>query len=478
MRQHYLRMVLAISTAVALGISIHGCDSANPTAPDNTVLFITANPTQIALNGSSQVTVTGFKPDGNPLNPGTQIIFEATFGVVQPSIASVDNNGRATATFTSDGTFPPPPPPPPGGGSSSQTATATVTASLITTGGGGGGGGMGGDMGGSGGSGSGLGSVTVEIQIGETKPTLTITVSPNTLSIDDTADVLVRARRADGSNFGAGGRVELRTNLGQLEETNLVTDSSGEARTRFLAGDQTGTATITGSVESSDEVTADVMIENQVPTLIISANPESIPLGETNSSEITIIARDNNNTPLGSGFRIDVFTSLGTLRQNGRDVDSVVTNNAGRADLDLFATGNESGTATVTAILGASDPATTSVTIRGDIRSVIFTNVPQSINVADQTIPLEVRVLDNRNSPVPNVSATFTTQPTIGAFEDSQGNSSSGTEQTNNLGLAQINLVVTEQQLNNLPVPRMFTVIVTVQTEGDPVTARQTINVN
>lgn len=451
MRQHYLFAVLGFSAVLALGVSIVGCDEANPTAPDNTVLFITANPTQIALNGSSQITVTGFKPDGNPLNPGTQIIFEATFGVVNPSIVGADGTGRAMTTFTSDGTLP-------SGGMGP--ATATVTASLVTSGssGGGSGGGTGG-MGGGSGSGTGVGSVTVNIQIGETKPTLTVTVTPSTVSLDETADVLVRARRADGSNFGAGGRVQLRTTLGQLDETNLVTDSNGEAQTVFRSGDQTGTATITGTIESSDEVTADVVIENQKPVLVMSANPDDIAVGQT--STITILARDNNDFPLGAGEEIQLLASLGSIP------DSVKTNANGRAEV-TYESGDLAGTATIQAVLRNSDTTSVQVNIRDAVREFLFTANPlvidRPVQDATATIRLTGTVRNAQGQPLNNILVTFTSPDVGGTFQTTSGSSSNGTAQTGGQGVAELDLVVNSSGVGNRA---SFEVQATVVSEGD-----------
>jgi hypothetical protein len=79
-----------------------GCDKATPVAPSGTILTISANPSQVGVNGRSTITVVGRKPDGNPLNPGTEIRLTAARGTID-SIVTTDDNGRATATFRADG---------------------------------------------------------------------------------------------------------------------------------------------------------------------------------------------------------------------------------------------------------------------------------------------------------------------------------------------------------------------------------------
>jgi len=349
MRKH---LYLALSFVLLL-VGLQACDSANPVAPNSSMLFISASPTQIPLRGTSTITVTGFKPDGNPLNPGTQIVFQATFGTVEPRIAGVDRNGRAVTYFTSDGTLPPA-----AGGMNPQPASAQVTASLAGSGGGGGDGMGGGSTGGG-------PTVSVDIQIGETKPLLTLSVTPNVLSLGETADVVAQVRNADGSNFGAGGRVELRTTLGRLDSSSVVTDANGEARTVFHALNDPGTATITGFVGSGDAVTTDVMIENQKPVLIISANPTIISVSE--SSEITVLARDNNGVPLGADLRVRLTANLGTL-----DSDEIFTDSNGEA-ITTYTAGLRAGQGSVSAILGSSDPVSVNFEIQDRPASFTFT---------------------------------------------------------------------------------------------------------
>ena len=91
--------ILLLSLAV---FTLMGCDKATPVAPDGTVLIVSANPSKVSLNGTSTITVIGRRPDGNPLNPGTEIRLSVDRGTID-SIVAVDSNGRATATYRADG---------------------------------------------------------------------------------------------------------------------------------------------------------------------------------------------------------------------------------------------------------------------------------------------------------------------------------------------------------------------------------------
>jgi hypothetical protein len=235
------------------------CDSATPTAPSGTVLTITANPSQIGLSGSSQITVIGRRPDGNPLNPGTEIFFSTSRGTITPTVTTVDDAGVATAVLRGDG----------------RAGSASVTASVSTTRGGGGGG----EGGEGGGSTTGIGSVSTNVQIGndpEDRPTLLVTVSPNTLFVTETGEVTVIARNSDGSPVADGERVVLTTDLGRVQPNNPRVGADGVATATFLAGTQQGTATITAILGSSEAANTTVTIQDQPTQMVLSTNQTQI----------------------------------------------------------------------------------------------------------------------------------------------------------------------------------------------------------
>lgn len=99
------------SAVVCVAALLGGCDSGSPAAPTETVLGVSANPATITLDQSSELTVTGSGPFGNPLTPGTQMVLSTTLGRLSQTNLTADTNGRASATLTPDG----------------QTGTAIVT---------------------------------------------------------------------------------------------------------------------------------------------------------------------------------------------------------------------------------------------------------------------------------------------------------------------------------------------------------------
>ncbi len=216
-----------------------GCDKATPVAPGGTTLTISASPTKIGLNGSSFLTIVGRKPDGNPLNPGTEIRLSTDRGTVDP-IVTVDSSGRATATLRADG----------------RSGAAKVTARAADA------------------------MVETTIQIGEsaeTKPVVLITANPGTVPVEGSANITIIARNSDGSPVGAGQTVILTSSLGTISPNRPVTRADGTATATLEAGTQAGTATITAIVGSSDAATTTVTIREGATDINVQANPRTIP---------------------------------------------------------------------------------------------------------------------------------------------------------------------------------------------------------
>ncbi|MEM1202788.1 MAG: invasin domain 3-containing protein [Acidobacteriota bacterium] len=337
-----------------------GCDSAdNPIAPSGSVLTISANPTQIDLNGSATLTVTGFRPDGNPLNPGTQVRLTTDLGVLSSSIVEVTDGGRAVGTLRGDG----------------RTGPATITASLTN-------------------AGTADSGATVTVQVGSddsNRPTLVINATPANVDLGDSATVSVLARQADNSPF-ANAQVRLRTTLGSLASGTLTTNSNGEASTTFRAGDQPGTATISGTVGSSEEAETTIEITDGKPTLLVQVNPNTVRILETAS--VSIIARDENGLPLGSGERVFLTSNAGTFERNGNTIDSVTTDSSGRAAVTFRAGTQAITSGEICAVLRNSDQVCETIQVIDAAASFTFTVNKTTVNAGGDSLVLTATVVN------------------------------------------------------------------------------------
>lgn len=436
MRNRLLLLALAL-----LLVCIFACDSANPVAPQGSTITLRANPARIDLDGVSAITVTGFRPDGNPLNPGTQINLTTTIGVLQPTVLSIGDNGQATASLTADG----------------RTGTATITARTAIE-----------DT-----------MATVDVLIGEddtSRPSLVISASPSVIGFNEISTISVLARRADGTNFGAGAQVRLTTTAGTFQpsgstDITLTTNSNGEVTATLRAGSQVETAEVTAVLGSSEPAMTMVMIEDRKPVLEIFANPETIPVQGT--SQITVLARDNVGNPLGAGQVIQLFASLGSI------ASQVTTDSNGRAQT-TFQAGIDpgDGTAEIRAILGNSDTAEVVVQIRDAVTDLAFSANPLTIDrpVSDgtETIRLTAIARNSLGQGVVNVIVTFLSPDVGGVFQTTAGGASNGTVQTGGGGVAEVDLIVDEPGVGSR---NSFRVQATVVSEGQTLTREIVITV-
>lgn len=178
------------------------CDSATPTAPAGTILTISASPNQISLNGTSRITVVGRRPDGNPLNEGTEIFFSTDLGSINPAFATVDEDGVARATLRGDG----------------RVGTANVQARVGTASGGG--------------EGGAAGTASIEVLIGRTAGAVSLQATPSSIpEVGGTVRLLALVRDDQGQPL-PGVAVNFQTEVGTLASGGsfINTNQQGEAR--------------------------------------------------------------------------------------------------------------------------------------------------------------------------------------------------------------------------------------------------------
>lgn len=317
MRPRLLPPALALVLAV-VGLSL-ACDKATPVAPEGTVLLISANPAQIGLNGTSTITIIGRKPDGNPLNPGTEIRLSTDRGTIEPAIALI-SNGQATGTLKADG----------------RSGIAKVTAA----------------------TGSGMVMVTADVQIGETdetKPRLTVTVNPNNIPVGGTATVTVIARNADGSAVGGGGQMILTTTLGSLNPSRPTVRNDGTATSTLSAGTQAGTAEVAAILGASERATASVTIRDAATDIAIQANPSVVSRGATSTSiTLTAFVTNSQGQPL-QGAAVTFEAERGILE----DTDIEFTSTTGQASKVLTVRSQDVPAGVNSIVVRASTPAGT-----------------------------------------------------------------------------------------------------------------------
>lgn len=298
---------------------------------------------------------------------------------------------------------------------------------------------------------------------------LTITASPSRISLNGQAQIIVEGRRPDGNRLPEGTEIRFSTNLGNLTPLIAEIDSAGRA-TAVLRGDgRSGTATVTVTTgtgaEGATEATVDVLIGESPETaaqLLISANPDDIPIEST--STITVIAREPDGTPVGQGETIILTTTLGTLNPA-----RPVTDSDGVATSTLLA-GEQAGEAVVAAILGASDQASTTVTIRDAAAEISLTATPASVTQNGGSIRLDALVTNAQGEGFRGARVTFLVNR--GTLQQP------GVVPTDSDGIATNTLVLDDNDLDDLAPGDTFPVTArTVTGAGDPITSTVNIRV-
>jgi hypothetical protein len=249
--------------ALAVLLGALSCSKATPVAPSGAVLSISANPSQISLNGQSTITIFGSKPNGSPLDPGTQIRLSTTLGTID-GVTTVKSGGTATAILSGDG----------------RSGAATVTAST-----------------GAGTAATAMTMVQIGVASGQ-KPTLLVSASPSNVAVGGSAQVTIIARNSDGSPVSAGQPVLLTTTLGTLHPATPQTNSAGVATSRLDVGSQAGTATVSAVLGSSDAATTMVTVRDAAVAIGLVANPSSISYSSGTSGMTTLMAFVTNSQGL------------------------------------------------------------------------------------------------------------------------------------------------------------------------------------
>ena len=185
--------IRALRGALGLAfLALAACSEGTPVAPENAILRLSAFPTRIGKTGLSTITISAYRSNGNPVNPGTEVRLSSTIGRVD-EVAFTDDAGQARATLRGDG----------------QVGTATVRAF----------------------SGN-IEPVTVDVAVGQLAASMTLQVTPSSIPETGGELDLLALVRDDQSQPLADAQVNFRSEIGTLDSGGrfIVTNADGEAR--------------------------------------------------------------------------------------------------------------------------------------------------------------------------------------------------------------------------------------------------------
>ena len=277
---------------------------------------------------------------------------------------------------------------------------------------------------------------------------LTISASPTKVGLTGSSTITVEGRKPTGGALNDGTEVRFTADKGTV--TPAVAEfQDGRATATFRADGRSGIAkvsAITGTSggggggtsgapsSGSTSVTIDIQVgetPETKPVVLVSASPNNIPVQGT--SQITIIARNSDGSPVAAGLQVILTTTLGSLSP------SRPTTRADGTATSTLSAGKQAGTATITAIVGASDPATTDVTIRDAPTAISVQANPATVPAGGGSTTLTAFVANAQGQPVQGAPVTFESQR--GTLE------TTGVVFTNTSGVATNTLTLTTQQL-------------------------------
>ncbi|MCB1056191.1 MAG: hypothetical protein KDD11_11890 [Acidobacteria bacterium] len=239
--------------------------------------------------------------------------------------------------------------------------------------------------------------------VAPTGSVLTVTANPSRISLSGASSIEVIGRKPDGNPISEGTEIRFSTSLGTIDGIAQA-DNTGVARALLRADGRSGTATVTVTTgDGMTSVTTDVLIgesSDTKPSIVLTASPNDIKIGET--SRISAITRRSDGSPLDSGQTVRFFTSLG-------NIDSTATTDSDGIAVATLRSGEEPGTAMITAIVGSSDAATASVTItrRGAARIIVQTNRGTISRSQPETVEVTAIVRDEDGDLLPGTAVTF-----------------------------------------------------------------------
>lgn len=365
--------------------------TATPGAADTLAIVTGNNQTGTVSTGlGSPLVVRAVDANGNP-EVGLSVIFAIASGggTVNPTIATTDANGRATANWTLGAT--------PG----AQTVTATagsksVTFAAVAVAPGGGGGG------------------TVPAQIvlvsgnGQAGNVGAQLAGPAVVKVIDATGLAVPGTTITWT-IGVG-------NAGGFVSPNTsTTDVNGNASTIWLLGSRVGLQTLTAAAPayplvSPLQLIATASVGSSGAILINSGNSQTGPTGGLLPGRLLVKVVDQNNNPvLGARVTWAVASGGGSLTQNA---GGGITNAAG-LDSASWTLGGVVGTQNVTATVAGVGNVTftaTGTTVGGTAATIRIISGSGQVGRSQQVLPapLVVEVRDIAGNTLSGITVSFT----------------------------------------------------------------------
>ena len=354
-------------------------------------IVLTADPTSIAADGSSYSIITGvFKDaDGNPVPEGTSLTFTTTLGTFANgfqtyTLLTYDATGTV-AIFLHSGT---------------TAGTATVNATL--------------------------GSATEQTSVtfwDSGAAVINVKAVPSTLTADgvSTSEITATVTNGLGDPVDDGTIITFTSDHGTFS-SGTATTTNGEATVTYRspsAKPASGTDTITA--QAANGVTGNTSITLAGPnisTVVMSANPASIPANGTSTSSITVAVTIEGGASAPAGIPVTITIKSGGGSFTG-GVTQIVkqTNDSGVAVATLISD-TQAGTAVIGAI--ADTVSAQDIEVTFEPGSLTLAIAPNSLRATgEEEAEITILVEDADGNPVTNEQIDLILDDaTLGSLDD------------------------------------------------------------
>ena len=338
-------------------------------------ITLAANPITIPADGTSSATITATVTysSGAAVPKGTSVTFATNLGKFSNgaqtyTIITPDDTGSVSVSLISATT--------PG--------SAKVTASAINT------------------------SQTVYVGMGGAPISITLEAVPTSIPADGASSSTITATLIDGAGkpVTPGTSVVFTTTLGTFSnKTNTITattlDDKGTVSVALIAGKTPGAATVTATSSGVSHV-VEVVFSGapEVGSIVVSANPTSIPADGKSTSAITALVKTADNQVV-EGASVSFITARGAI------TSPHITDANGQATATLTSERYVDTSVQITATCQGKE-AYTFVAFTGV--TLTLTAVPESLLVGDKDgSAITAKLTDAAGNPISNTAVTFTT---------------------------------------------------------------------
>jgi len=326
-------------------------------------ITLTAMPSSIPADGVSACTLVAKVIDkyGNPI-PNQPVTFTATKGSINPTTATTNVFGTATATLTS---IP-----------SSTSIAVQVTAQSANK------------------------TATFVVTFTPALPAaITLTANPPSIPADGTASTITAVvRDANGNPVPDGTEVVFVTDFGEFTVGSMeqrVTTTNGQAvvMLRSRSG-LAGTAHVSATSGNIIQTVAVDITAGAPASIELTATPQKVPADNQSVAMVRAEVRDARDNPVPF-VTVTFSTTLGTFTNA-----QVPTNNEGVAITQIRS--NKVGVANITAVAGAVSSATVQVEFVTPTATIQLTAKPTTIKADGGQALITATVMDGFGKPVPD----------------------------------------------------------------------------